>query len=1014
MRLSEICINRPVLSTVICLVLILLGFMGYRQLELRAAPKHFSPHLNVIVNAAGSSAEFIEKNAVTPLEERLQDVSNLSFINSESDQDYGRISLQFGNVTQEQFISAETQVLQIISQVNMPQSVQSVKMRQGNSSTQLMFAAVSSTAMSQHILSDYVKNTLIKQLSQVPGIGKIYQHSTDNALRVSLYPEKMAQYKLAPQAIIDAINQNNLAKPAGQIFNLQQTIPVNLKGKLDSISAFQNLIVAKVNKHYVRLKEIAHVAIDHQSYAGAFTYYNGKQGIGLGIFATDQANPIKTGRLLEQKILELNRNMPVGTKITVMFNGGRLIRSSVNEVLWTIIESIALVALVTFLFLGRLRFALIPIVTIPVCIITTFSVMWFLGFSLNLISLLALVLGVGLVVDDAIVVLENCHRHIEKGESPKKAALVSLKEISFPVIAMTVSLFAVYLPSAFLKGKAATYIQQFAFTLAGAVIVSGFVALTLTPMMCSRLLTRVDAKGYDKFLLLFFQKLQSFYKRVLSWVLSHRPLTVVVFVLLLVLGVFIFRALPSTLIPNEYSGYLFAGIKAPDSASVAYVQTFEKPFLKRLLTDPKVSEAMSFGGGNGNDASYAANFIRLSSAYRSYANTVNEANKLENQFSHSTAARVTVTPMNLAIGGDDGADNQTQGTLVFYIVGNASYSELSAGIEHLASKLKKSGLFEAVDNGVKLDSQQYQISINRDLAARLNVSIGEITSAISTFLGGYYITDGYQFKGVNYPVILQLPAPLLKDLHALNGVFVSSNLGLQIPITRLIHVKSELNLSARFHMDTIRAGRIVVTAKPNVTTGQIVKTLQSAAKSTLPSNLALMYTNQIRHLLAGNDTMSLLFILGLLFIYLVLAALYESFIDPFIILLTVPLCVVGAMVILYLIGGSLNLYTGVGLITLIGLVSKHGVLIVQFANDLLATGSSKASAVLTAATIRLRPILMTTATMAIGAVPLLFFSSIGSNSRIQLATVIIAGLLFGTFFSLFVVPVAYTIFKRVR
>lgn len=1011
MKLAEICIKRPVLAIVISLVLTILGILGYNQLQLRAEPNVFHAHLRISIEAQGSSAEYIEKNAVTPLEERMQGVQNLSYMSSQSDQDFGSIKLYFKNISPEQFVSSETEVLQAISSLTLPQAITSVKMHSGISNTQIMFAVLSSKTMGQHQLVDYAHNTVIKLLGQTPGVGEVYQQSTQNALRINLKPQAMAQYKISPTQIIDAINSNNTAQPAGQIVNLQQTIPINLNSRLSSLQSFKKIILKKTGYHVVRLSDVANIEIDHLSYAGAFTLFNNQQGVGINIQAADDADPIATGQRIEAKIKELNAHMPPGTAIHVVYNDGEILKSSVTEVYLTIIESIVLVGIITLLFLGKPRFAFIPIITIPVCIITTFAVMWLLGFSLNLISLLALVLAVGLVVDDAIVVLENCHRYIEQGLPIKQAALVSLKQIIFPVIAMTISLFAVFVPSAFLKGKAAVYIQQFSFTLAAAVIISGFIAVTLTPMMCSRLLSTVKHNGYDAAITKFFTALSLFYKKILINVLKKRFYVVALFFILLILGYFVFSALPTTLLPNEYGGYLFAGIKAPDSASVAYTKKIERPYLQQLLKKPAIKNIMSFGGGNGNDSSFVTNIIELAPGYHSYSETVNVATALQNEFQNNDPrARFIVVPMNLGIGNDDSDGND--GSLEFFILGNDTYKHLSAAIDRLVTKLKKTPYFADVVNDISFDSQQVQISINHQLAALLNVPIANINNAISVFYGGYEINDGYQFSGVNYPVILQLPHQDITDFSALDKIFIYSSDGLPIALSRLVSIKSELSLSSRNHVNSIRAGALVVTPKPQYTTGQIVQAVNSIAKNVLPSAMTLQNSFEVQHMMQGNATLSLLFALGLIFIYLVLAALYESFIDPLIILFTVPLCVVGALVVLKLIGGSLNLYTGVGLITLIGLVSKHGVLIVQFANEMVKEGEEIFAAVVQAAVIRLRPILMTTTTMIIGAVPLLFFSNIGSNGRMQLATVIIAGLLFGTFFSLFVVPVTYTIFKK--
>lgn len=1005
-------IDRPVLTVVISLIFILLGLMGYKQLQLRSAPEVFEPHLSISIDAPGSSAEFIEKNVITKLESNLQDVPYLSYMYSQSSQDGGDIDLHFTNVTPEQYLTAESQVMQEISSTNLPQSVQHVDIHHGSGSegTQVMLLAVSSSEMNQHQLVAYVQNNIVKLLNEVPGVGDVEQHSTKDALRVSLDPKKMAQLGIDVQQVIDAVNNNDTAMPAGEVVNLQQAIPVNLNSRLNSVDQFKNIILAKQNNHLIYLKDVASIQIDNTLYAGAYTFYNGKQGVAVNILSSDQADPIALGDALHKKLESISRNLPPGMHITTIFDGANLIKKSVTEVYLTIIESIILVAFVTLLFLGRVRFALIPVITIPVCIIGTFALMWLLGFSLNMMTLLALVLGVGLVVDDAIVVLENSHRHIENGQTPYLAAITSLKQITFPVIGMTVSLFAVYIPSAFMRGKAAVFIQQFAFTLAGAVIISGFVALTLTPMMCSQLLTKVEKHGYDAFLDRFFSRLRDGYKKTLSWVLSHKLIIIFVFFILFIGGLFIFRSLPTTLIPTEYGGYVFAGVKTPDSASVSYTESVAKPVIKTLLAQPEVSGLMSFGGGNNNNR--GVNFIILKSQYRSYAKTVAFANKMEDKFASVLNGRVFVTPLDVSI--DDHDNSNSPGMLFFYITGNVSYQELANAAKKVSEVLKKSGMFQEVDNDMTYSSQQYQLSINKIKAAILNVPIDNINTAISTYFGGYEMSDGYQFNGVNYPVIIQLPKNQMQDMRSLNTIFVSSTDGLQVPLSRLVTAKQIINLPYRAHVNSIRAGEIDVLPKSNYTAGQVVHFMQQVVKNNLSSNLSLTYTNHVMRMLSGNSNLDLIFLLGLLFIYLILSALFESFIDPFIILLTVPLCIVGALAVLKCIGGSINVYTGIGLITLIGLVSKHGVLIVQFANEIRKKGTDLKDTILQAAAIRLRPILMTTSTMVIGALPLLFYTGIGSNSRIQLGSVIVSGLIVGTFFSLFVVPVAYIIFAKFK
>lgn len=1012
MKLPEICIQRPVLTIVISLVLILLGVLGYQQLPLRADPKVFRPNLHVMVIVPGSSAQYVEKNIVIPLENALQNTPYLSYMYSNSRQAFATINLHFRNITPEEFLTAQSQVMQAVNATRLPDNAEKPEIRSaGHSGPNLLFLSVSSTTMGQHRLVDYVYNNIVRRLQQIPGVGSVQQYSTRDALRINLLPKKMAQLNVSASNVINALKANDISIQSGQVVNSEQAIPINLNSRLQSISQFQNVIVRRSANRIVRLKDIAVVQIDHRSYAGAYTYYNGKEGVGIGLIASDNANPILLGQRTRKLIAEMQKTLPPGLKFHVIWDQAKLIQQSVKEIYWTILEAIAFVAFITFLFLGRWRFAAIPVVTIPVCIVSAFSVMWLLGFSINLMTLLALVLAVGMVVDDAIVVLENCHRHVEQGMSPMSAAFKSMKEITFPVIGMTLSIVAVYIPMAFMRGKTAVFFQQFAFTLAGAVLISGIVALTLTPMMCARLMSKGRLRGYDATLERIFNSLKKYYHASLDWVLDHYWVPVIIFIAIFSVGLYVFNDLPSTLIPKEYGGYIFMGIKTPDSASVFYTEKIAKKVIAETLKMPQIDGIMSFGGGTGNSNNFGANIIRLKEKYRNYKDNIAIATTVAEKFKNLIGASVFAVPMNVS--GQDHHSGQP-GQYEFYITGFTGYPLLTNVVKNYVSVLNKSNVFQQVDNNTRYSSQQYDIGINRLKASELNVPIENIDTAISTFLGGYTLHDGYQFSGVNYPVIVQLPIRDMKDLSILKDIYVPNTSAVNIALNRLVSIKTSINLPERIHINAMRAGEIAVIPKSNISPGQMLNTMQALAKSVLPPGITLTYTQRVRDMLHGNYMMVLIFGLGITFIYLVLAALFESFIDPLIILLTVPLCIVGALIVLRLIGGSLNIYTGIGLVTLIGLVSKHGVLITQFANTIRSEGKSIRESVLEAATIRIRPILMTTTTMIVGAIPLILATGIGSNSRTQIGSVIIAGLLVGTFFSLFVVPVAYSFFARFK
>lgn len=1014
MRLSEICIEKPVLTTVLSLVLIMIGFLGYQQLELRAQPKVFRPSLHVMVSVPGSSAEFVEKNVVIPLENRLQQVDHLSLMESTSSQGFAEVHLRFANISQQDFLSSQSQVMQAVSQTHLPDNAEQPQIRMaGSHSNQIMVVAVSSTTMGQQRLVDYVQNQIVRRLQQTSGVGDVEQWSTEDALRINLLPDKMAQLSISVQQVIDALKANNISIAAGQVVNAEQTIPVNLQSRLASVAEFQQMIISHRGNHYIHLKDIANIAIDKKSYAGAYTYYNDKQGVAVSINAADNANPIALGKVLRRTFTQLQQQMPPGTTIHLLYDQTEAIEHSVNEVFLTIFESIFLVALVTLLFLGRWRFAIVPIVTIPVCIIAGFAVMWLLGFTINMMTLLALVLAVGLVVDDAIVVLENCHRYVEQGLSPWKAAIQSMKQITFPVIGMTISIVAVYVPVLFMGGKTAVYFQEFAFTMAGAVVISGFVALTLTPMMCARLMSKTQGSGYDAKLDAFFSGLRRRYTAVLAWTLKNRWLAIFVFVVLAGMGGWVLSTIPNTLLPKEYGGYMFVGVSTPDSSSVAYTEKRHRQVFEQLLKMPEVDNLMSFGGGSGNDGSFGATIIRLKPAYSSYAKNIEVAEQVAQQFQSFVGAKVFASPMNLSSHEHD--DNAQEGQIAYRIVGFTDYPELVKEAARFTTALNNTGEFQQVDNRLRYSSQQYDISLNRQKIQQLGIKITDVTTAVSTFLGGYTMQDGYQFAGVNYPIIVQLPVEDMVDLQVLNNIYLSNSEGAKIALGRVLTVKPVIGLPERAHINGMRSGDIIITPKSGQTLGQVTSIMQQIAKQTFSPGISLAYSQQVVDMKSGNTRMLMIFILGLIFIYLVLGALFESFIDPLIILFTVPLCIVGALIALKLIGGSLNIYTIIGLVTLIGLVAKHGVLITQFANQIREQqGKPIIDSVLEAASIRIRPILMTTATMVVGAVPLVFATGVGSNSHSQIGWVIIAGLLVGTVFSLFMVPVAYTLFARFK
>ena len=1012
MKLSQLCIERPVLATVLSLLIIVLGLLGYQQLEIRFIPKVFHPHLNIITTYNGASAALVERTVTDKLENALAGTPNLDSMHSVSQEGWSRISLNFKTVSQEQFILAQSQVLQQISSITLPPAADKPKLRSGGEENFVMMFGFSDQHMSSLEVGNYVNQNILKQLQQVPGVAEIQLMARPPAMRISLKPLVMAKKRITVTQVLQALDANNVSVPAGDLVNQDQVIPVNANLKLTNVDAFKNIVITRqAGGHLVRLSDIATVAIGDESVVPTHTQVNGVSGAALQIFSTDDANPIQVGKLVTAKLKQLQRGFPPGMKTTVLFNLSSILLGSVKEVISTILIAIVLVSLVCLLFLGRPRVALIPVVTIPVCLIGTFTIMYLMGASINVLTLLALVLAVGMVVDDAIVVLENCHRHIEAGMKRLDASRKSMREISFAVIGMTISLLAVYIPTAFMKGHTAIYFREFAFTLAGSILISGFVALTLTPMMCAQILPQKGQSRYENWLDRVFHRCRSGYQAILSKILVRRKWVVVAFVVLLVCGGVLFRALPSTLFPQFDASLLFGFLAGPSSANATYIHNINEQAVARIRKEPYVDSILNFTGGSGNFQNFGHIFIHLKPWYERSLTTdqaSDKINKILAQFPGISGGTFSVGPFSNI------SQDQGGGEISFHVVGLADYPQLGKAIDNLVKVLKKNPAIGMARSQLTFDDQQIDLSVNRQKAATLGVPIENITQTLSTMIGGPELVSQYIIDDQAYPIVVQTQVQDLKDLSVLKKVYVQSQYGTSYPLSEFITAKTVFSIKQCVHLNQLRSADVAVDPAPGYTIGQVVNVINAAAKTHLPNGMQVLFTGQVKQMLQSNDAMLLIFVSGIIFIYLILAALFESFIDPLIILLTVPLCIVGALYALYMIHGSLNIYTGLGLVTLIGLIAKHGILITNFANQRRQAGDDLTTAILSAASIRLRPILMTTATMVLGALPLILAAGPGSNSRGQLGWVIIAGLLIGTFFSLFVVPVAYSLLNSLK
>ena len=1024
MRLPIFSIEKPVFATVLNLIILLMGIVCFSLISFRYQPKVFRPGLTIRTTYLGTSAKIIESSITDPLEASLSGLPNLDTMKSYSKDGVSVIMLKFKNISKSDFLIAQSQVSRDISSVqNKLPSHATPIIHSGGMDNMVYFIAATSENMSSREISDYLKNNVQNMIEKIPGVGTVNIFGDNSALRVSFNPHKLAFYNITIPELIAKLNDNNQNIAIGEIVNDSENISINASTDVGHISKLKDLVIANKNGEPIKLSQVANISIGSQDLSGSYMLLDGHNGAGLAIKSSDDANPIAVGHEIQKTLNHLQKGFPLGLKLHVMLDMPKIMKLSLDEVGYTIIEAIILVALVTFIFLGNFRLSLIPVVTIPVCLLGSCVFLYALGYTFNIFTLLALVLAVGLVVDDAIVVLENVYRYSIKGYSSKKAAKIGSSEIGFAVVGMTICLIAVYLPVILLKGKTAVYFQQFALTLAGCVFISGFMSLTLSPVMCGLLIKNKNKNKnknininnyhenkYQIYLDKITFKFQNCYQKILKIVLRFKLIVLVVFVSLLVFGVFLFRTLPSENMPVDQEGVAIAVLKGPsETVSSSWLVKNWIPLSKKIQNIPAVLNLTGFVGSGFGDAGSLFSFVKLS-----------DKALLDTNFAKSSVGKINalihkqtdLTGASFLLNLNQGTNQDSiGGALKIQLLGVTSYDQL----ETIAYKFKKAinNMPQIHHESISFDRNKvYKINIDRALAGKLDVPISDILQSLKASYKGQQLDNDYRFGADSYPIIVQLAKNNLKDFSSLSSVYVKSNKNKFIPLSDFVSVKKGVSRPERDHYNQQMSISFDRSVAPGYTIGQAVSAIEKVAPQFLVPGVELKFGGEARDLKKSHYELGLIFAMGIIFIYLVLAALFESFIDPFIILLTVPLCIIGALVALYLIGGSINLYTGVGLLTLIGLVSKHGVLITQFANQKVKDGLSKRDAVIQGATTRLRPIIMTSLTMILGALPLVLDHGAGSNSRSQLGWVIVSGLLIGTLFSLFVVPVAYEVLSR--
>jgi len=1005
MTLPETCIKRPVFATVLSIVVLLIGLISYSRLTVREYPRIDEPVVTVETKYTGASAEVVESQITKVLEDSLAGIEGVDVMTSISRSEVSQITVRFKLSRDPD--SAAADVRDKVSRVRarLPDAVdEPVIAKVEADSFPIMWLSVSTESKSPIEVSDYVSRYIKPRLSTLPGAADVRIFGERKiSMRVWLDSAKLAAYRLTPQDVEEALRRQNVEIPAGRIESAKREFSVLSQTDLQTPAEFAAIVVRDVSGYPVRVRDVGRVEVapvDERVVAR----FMGNPAVSMGVIKQAVANPLELSKAVRAEVTEINKTLE-GMKIEVVYDSSRFIEESIKSVFHTIVEAILLVALVIFLFLRNLRATLIPLVTIPVSLIGAFTFMYLFGFSVNTLTLLAMVLAIGLVVDDSIVVLENIHRHLEEGMSRLDAALLGAREIAFAVMAMTVTLAAVYAPLSFQTGRTGRLFIEFALALAGAVLVSGFVALTLSPMMCSKLLRHEEKHGrFYNTTERWFQNMIAGYKRVLDVALHHRIYVFAAAILVggvsVVLGGFVLR---SELSPIEDRGVIFGFVSAPEGATVTYTGDNVKRLEEIYRTIPETARYNGFAGfPTVSDGIAIAQLKPWSERPRKQQEIVSS---LMPEFAKIPGVRAF--PTNTPSLGQSPRSRPVE----FVIMSQAPFEVLQRYVDAMIAEASKVPGLQNLDSDLRLDKPELKVSVNREKISDVGASVEAVGRTLETMLGGRQVTR-FKKDGEQYDVIVQVAEGDRRSPTDISDIYVRGKNNEMVQLSNLVMVRESVSPKNLNHFNRIRAATITATLAPGYPLGDALTAMQDAAKRVLPPTVQTDLNGLSREFRDSSSEIYFVFLLALAFIFLVLAAQFESFIDPFIIMLTVPLAVTGALLALWLAGGTLNIYSKIGLVTLVGLITKHGILIVEFANQIQAKGKSVIDAVEEAAVLRLRPILMTTGAMVLGALPLALASGAGAESRQQIGWVIVGGMLLGTLLTLFVVPTAYTLLAR--
>ncbi|AMN46363.1 acriflavine resistance protein B [Steroidobacter denitrificans] len=1013
MKFTDFFIRRPALATALSLIILLLGLRAWTQMETRQYPNITSAEITVTTVYPGAGPETVQAYVTVPLQQAISSASGIDYMTATSEQGQSviTIEMQLG-------FDPDAALAQILSKVNQVQNLlpagsldPRIDSKVGGASAK-MWIMFYGDELEQAQVNDYVLRVANPRIHSVPGVGTIdvVPAGTDPnanayALRVWLDPMRMTARGVVAADVAGALAANNFVSAVGQTRNPQRQISINASTSLHDVDEFKQLVVRSVGTTQVRLEDVADVTLDTQNH-NQMSFFNGHEAVAVGVNTTPAANELEVSAGVHAVIDELRQSLPPGLHIGMAYDAAKFINASLEEVFLTIGITLLVVVVVIFLFLGSLRSLLLPAIAIPLAIVGGGLLMLALGFTINLLSLLAIVLAIGLVVDDAIIVLENIQRLIDEGQPPFQAAINGARELATPIIVMTTTVVAVFLPIGFMGGLTGALFTEFAFTLVAAVVISSVIALTLTPMLCSRVLQPTSSTGLTHWLERGFNALRRGYDRSLEEVLTVRPLVLLAVGAVLASTPFLFLGSESELAPDEDQSIVtYAGV-GPATATRSYLDKYNAQIHEFLSPENypetelvwQISGVPPQGGAGANAVFGGANLKDWNERARTQMQLMP---LMQGDLSKVTGLQ-TVAFSQPVLPGAAGLPVQ------FVLTSALGYDELSKAADTLMGAAYRSGHFAFLQKDLRIDAPAISLDIKRDVAASLGLSMSDIGRNLGTLLSEG-MTGRFEMSGRSYQVVPLVPDAQRADINALNEYYLRGAGGERVPLNTVVDTRRTVQAQFLPQFQQLNSVTLQGVAAPGVTLGLALDTLGNLTHSELPGDYSIDYGGQSRQFVQQGSAVILTFVLSILLVYLLMVAQFESFRDPFIVLAAVPMSVFGALVFVYLGFTSLNIYTQVGLITLISLITKQSILVVEFANVIQETeGLDRMEAVKKASSIRLRPIIMTTAAMVFGVVPLLLASGPGAVSRYAIGLVIATGLTIGALISLYVVPVIYS------